>query len=160
MVLRIWYHRPLEKRSGLLQSNSGKTHTFQNLALGILAEYLKFKDVNEYGCIRRFFCPDFVGKYNQYVESHMIQTRSGLLRRRWGVGGEVKTERNALSLSLSVLSVGTVQALVTAECCHYVLLGACTQRPLLCVSAFMYVCARDCVYAEWLRATLNLQWHF
>lgn len=51
----------------------------------------------------------------------MVQTKSGLLQRRWRVGGEVKTERNGLSLSVSVLSVGTVLALVTAECCHYAL---------------------------------------
>ncbi len=51
----------------------------------------------------------------------MVWTKSGLLEKRWGVGGEVKTERNGLSLSVSVLSVGTVPALVTAECCHYAL---------------------------------------
>lgn len=51
----------------------------------------------------------------------MVRTKSGLLERWWGVGGEVKTERNALSLPVPVLSVGTVPAMVTAECCHYAL---------------------------------------
>lgn len=49
----------------------------------------------------------------------MLWTKSGLLERRWGVGGEVKTERNGLSLSVSVSSVGTVPAMVSAECRHY-----------------------------------------
>lgn len=74
----------------------------------------------------------------------MLQTKSGLLEKRWGVGGEVKTERNGLSLSLPVLSVGTVPTMVTAECCHYALWGAFTQRLLLCVTVLMCVCV--CVY--------------
>lgn len=74
----------------------------------------------------------------------------------------MKTERNGLSLFLSVLSVGTVPTLVAAECCHYVLGRAFTQRPTLCGTVFIRVrvCVCVCVKCPLLSATFNLQRHF
>lgn len=108
--------------------------------------------------IKRCIHQDFDRQKWRFALGHMLRTKSGLLERRWGVGGEVKTERNALSLFLSVLSVGTVPTLVAAECCHYVLWRAFTQRPTLCVTAFIRVCV--CVKCPLSSATFNLQRHF
>lgn len=92
------------------------------------------------------------------AEGHMFRTKSGLLARRWRVGGEVKTQRNGLSLSVSVLSVGTDPAMVPAECCHYVLWGPFTQRPLLCPWVHLCVWLCVCIWVPLLTCsgTLNL----
>lgn len=84
----------------------------------------------------------------------MLQSQ-GSLERRWGVGGEVKAERNALFLCFCLVC-GNCPSSASAECSHYALRGALAQRPLLCVT--VSVCVSDCVRVH-LSFAFNSRWH-
>lgn len=86
----------------------------------------------------------------------MAQTKSELLKKRWGVGWEVKTERNAL-FSCSVCLV----------CGNYPNHGGCRMLSLCLVSSVhskatpVCSCVRSSVCAcAVLSATFNLHWYF
>lgn len=84
----------------------------------------------------------------------MLQSQ-GSLERRWGVGGEVKAERNVLFLCVCLVC-GNCPSQASAECPHYAPRGAFAQRPLLC--ATVSVCVSDCVHVH-LSFGFNLRCH-
>lgn len=111
------------------------------------------------GYIGRFIFSDLLSQLRWSVHGHVVRTKSGLLERRWGVGGEVKAERNVLSLLLCLvcgncpsygycrmLSLCLVRSIHSKATGVFVVVYVCALRvPLLtCSGTLTYVCVRVC----------------
>lgn len=100
--------------------------------------------------------PDFVSISVDQLEV-TVRTKSGLLERRWGVGGEVKTERKMLFLSVSACLVCgncpgyghcrmlslclRVQHSLKGHCCVSLCSCVCVRHFLTCIGALTwYAC--------------------